>query len=122
MTHDSDNPSIGEPHSNESSDDVTDAPSFTSPGTAPDLDAVRDLVLRAHPDVIPELITGDTINDLLASVEPAQAAYQQIATSFQQPPHNTPSIPAGGDRPMPVDPARLPAGEKIRRGLSRNHA
>ena len=40
-----------------------------------DLDAVRDLVLRAHPDVVPELVAGDSVAALLASVEPVRSAY-----------------------------------------------
>lgn len=37
------------------------------------------------------------------------------------PPPSAPAVPAGGDRPAPVDPERLPASEKIRRGLASRH-
>ena len=84
----------------------------------PDLTAVRELVLRAHPDVVPELIGGDSIDAVLASVEPAQAAYRRLAEAIGQS-SPAPSVPAGGQRPVPVDPDRLPASEKIRRGLAR---
>lgn len=89
----------------------------SSAGT--DLDAVRELVLRAHPDVVPELIAGDSVGALLASVEPARAAWQQIAERIGTP-AAPPSVPAGGQPAAAVDPDRLPTSEKIRRGLARN--
>lgn len=86
----------------------------------PDLTAIRELVLQAHPDVVPELIAGDTIDDLLGSVQPARDAYQRIASTIRQVPP-APSVPAGGERPMPVDPMKIPSSEKIRRGLARSN-
>lgn len=100
-----------------------EAPGVTAvPGE--ELAAVREVVLRAHPDVVPELVGGATVTELLASVEPAQAAYARIAeriTPTATPPLPLPSvpvIPAGGAGPVPLDPDRLPAPEKIRRGLA----
>jgi hypothetical protein len=95
-----------------------------------ELAAVREVVLRAHPDVVPELVSGATVAEVLASVEPARAAYARIAerltpaaaatatapTSPNFP--SLPSVPAGGAGPVPLDPDRLPAPEKIRRGLA----
>jgi hypothetical protein len=86
-----------------------------APPAGGDLDAVRELVLRAHPDVVPELIDGDSIEALLASVEPARAAWRRLAERFDAPP----AVPAGGHPAAAVDPDRLSAGEKIRRGLAR---
>lgn len=104
-------------------DTPTDAP-------ANDLDAVRAVVLRAHPEAVPELIAGDSIAALLASVEPAEAAYRRVAAALVATggaatgaaiatavAERVPPVPAGGDRPVALDPARLPASEKIRRGL-----
>jgi len=102
---------------------VPEAPSAVE-NPATDFTAIRDLVLRAHPEVVPELITGVTVDDLLASIEPAEAAYRRVSeslttrASISSP--ATPPVPAGGDRPMPVDPDRLPASEKIRRGLAQS--
>jgi len=84
------------------------------PPAASDLATVRELILRAHPDVVPELIAGESIDALLASVEPAQAAWQRLAERIGVPP-----VPAGGAKPLAVDPERLSASEKIRRGLAR---
>jgi hypothetical protein len=100
--------------------EIEDADPAT-PTDAPtgDLAAVRDLVLKAHPDVVPELIGGATIAALLASVAPAQAAYTRIAGALKpSTPAPTPSVPAGGNPPVVIDLDRLPAAEKIRRGLA----
>ena len=84
---------------------------------ATDLDAIRALVLRAHPDVIPELIDGVSIGEMLDSIEPARDAYQRLTDTLRQGSTHV-SVPAGGERPMLVDPEKLPASEKIRRGLA----
>ena len=50
--------------------EATDAPAQVD-----DLSLVRELVLKAHPDVVPELIGGDSVASIVASIGPAQAAY-----------------------------------------------
>jgi hypothetical protein len=99
--------------------DVPETEVSAGPEGTTNLDAVRELVLRAHPEVVPELIGGETIEALLASVEPAEAAWRRLAERIERPPA-APAVPAGGARPAAVDPDRLPASEKIRRGLARN--
>ena len=90
------------------------------PDTPPEFDAnndiaqVRDLIRRTHPDTVPELITGATIADLLASIEPARQAYSRVAESLPAPV----TVPAGGNTPVLVEPDTLPTSEKIRRGLA----
>lgn len=96
---------------------VTDD-ALLSDDPSPDLTAVRALVLRAHPDVVPELVTGNTVADLIASVEPARAAFDRLASSIAASRPASTAVPAGGGAPIPVDPDRLPAAEKIRRGLA----
>jgi hypothetical protein len=44
-----------------------------------DLGKVRELVLKAHPDVVPDLVRGGSVDELIASVESARSAYQRIA-------------------------------------------
>src|SRR5215212_7728636 len=44
-----------------------------------ELGKVRELVLKAHPDVVPDLVRGSSVDELIASVEPARSAYQRIA-------------------------------------------
>lgn len=89
---------------------------------ADDIAAIRELVLRAHPDVVPELVTGASIAELLSTIEPAQAAYGRLLETVQsrQPQaaaNPVQAVPAGGSAPLPIDPDRLPPAEKIRRGL-----
>ncbi len=85
---------------------------------APHIDAVRELVLRAHPNVVPELVRGETLDDLLASIEPASAAYTNLATRFERPSVDAPEpVPAGATLPAPIDIERIPTAEKLRRGI-----
>ncbi|MFL5759819.1 MAG: hypothetical protein ACJ789_08770 [Thermomicrobiales bacterium] len=87
---------------------------------ATDLAVVRELVLKAHPDVVPELIAGNSVAELTASIEPAKAAFQRIAEAMTSPLGGRtmppPAVPAGGSAPA-IDPDTLPAAEKIRRGI-----
>lgn len=80
-----------------------------------DLVQVRELIQRTHPDTVSELITGESIADLIASIEPARAAYSRVAESI---PATVVTVPAGGNTPVLVEPDALPTSEKIRRGLA----
>ena len=88
-----------------------------------DLAAVRELALRAYPETVPELVGGESVAAILSSLEPAAAAYQRIAAGLvtvegMSAAEAAPRVPAGGAAPVAVDPERLPAVEKIRRGLA----
>jgi hypothetical protein len=117
-------------------------------GPSGDLEKVRGLVLQAHPDVVPDLVRGASVDELIASVEPARAAYQAVAdrvraggstsgetgtggegggsnggasangasASGANPAATPPAVPAGGAANV-IDPASIPASEKIRRAL-----
>jgi hypothetical protein len=95
----------------------------TSIGEA-ELAAVRELALKAHPDAVPELVRGASVAEVMASLEPARAAYRRIAeaaTGQVQAPvllPVPPAVPAGDAPRVVVDVDRLPATEKIRRGLA----
>ena len=85
-------------------------------GAADEIALLRELVLKAHPDVVPELVHGNTVSDMLASVPDAQAAYARIAGAHTQP--GSPHIPAGGTvRSQPVNAETLSSMAKIRSGL-----
>ena len=94
-------------------------------GAAIDLAAVRDLILLAHPDAIPELVAGANFDELLGSVEPARAAYQRVAESVKSmaPADTAPKIPAGGgQRQASLNVEQLSPAAKISEGLRRrNH-
>lgn len=57
-----------------------------------DLTKIRDLILLAHEDVVPELVAGETFEELLASVGPARGAFQQVVERIVR----TGTIPAAG--------------------------
>lgn len=80
-----------------------------------ELAAVRELILRAHPDVVPELVSGGSVDELVASVEAAREAYRRVAATVGATP---PRVPAGDTPRLAVDVEQLPAAEKIRRGLA----
>lgn len=63
---------------------------------------LRDLVVQAHPDVVPELVVGSSLDELLASVETARAAYGRVEERVKAgQPEN-----AGAEKPaVPVVPA-----------------
>lgn len=86
-----------------------------------ELDAMRAVVLAAYPDSVPELIRGETVPELLASIEPARAAYARVAESVavnvEPAIVAAPVVPAGGASAV-IDPGALPAAEKVRRGIS----
>ena len=84
-----------------------------------DLAAVRELVLRAYPETVPELVGGESVAAILGSVEPAAAAYRRIAegVAANAPAAVAPVVPAGSAPAVALDPERLPSVEKIRRGL-----
>ena len=82
-----------------------------------ELEAVRAVVLQAYPDAVRELIGGESIAELLASVEPARQAFARIAEEVSsREPGAPPPVPAGAAT-MVVDPGTLPAHELIRRGV-----
>lgn len=76
---------------------------------------VRELARKAHPDAIPELIDGADAEAIAASIEPARAAYARVKEDLAR---EAPArVPAGGTA-VTIDPDRLPAAEKIRRGIA----
>jgi hypothetical protein len=76
---------------------------------------VRELARKAHPDAIPELIDGADAEAIAASIEPARAAYARVKEDLAR--EHPVRVPAGGT-PAAIDPDRLPAAEKIRRGIA----
>ncbi len=79
---------------------------------------LRELVLRAYPDVVPELLSGETVEEMLASVPAAQEAYGRIAEAAKAAqPDPVPAV--GGARNFPMDVAAMSPALKIREGLRR---
>ena len=88
-----------------------------------DLGKVRELILAANPSVVAELVQGDSFDALLASVEPARAAYARIAEAMQPAQQAAlaaaaGSVPAGQpERTFVINVAELSPFAKIAEGL-----
>ena len=103
---------------------VEDQPVGIEPAVV-DVDAevamIRELVYTAHPDVIRELLVGETLAEILASIEPARAAYQRVADQvghelLRERAANVPQG-AGAVTPPGPDPAPLTTTQRLRLGL-----
>jgi hypothetical protein len=96
---------------------IADSP---QPVLAGDLSKVRELVLKAHPDIVPDLVAGSSVDELIASVEPARTAYQRIADQVREARSREGEqiVAAGSSReerddsstPLAVQPPVVPAG------------
>jgi hypothetical protein len=97
---------------------TTPAPVTTPAGeSGADLGKVRDLVLKAHPGVVPDLVRGGSVDELIASVEPARSAYQRIADQVRGSSTETTvnaelgtTVNASGETTVVVQPPVVPAG------------
>lgn len=83
-----------------------------------DLEEIRALILQANPDLVPELVGGESVADLMASVAPAKQAYANLADRLTPPSVPIAQVPAGGHQPLVIDIAAVPTAEKIRRGVA----
>ncbi len=105
------------------SDVATGSSSSAATPDPVDMGELRDLVLKANPDVIPEMIAGDTFDTLMASVDPAKAAYQRIVQSVGGAAGGGAAavarVPAGGGatRQFVVNIEELSPSAKIAEGL-----
>ncbi|HLT21688.1 MAG TPA: hypothetical protein VKZ96_19690 [Thermomicrobiales bacterium] len=80
-----------------------------------ELEMVRELIQRAYPDVVPELLAGESVAALMASLPAAREAYARIASGLRD---QAPApLPTGSGRRPPYDPDTLPPAVKIRIGL-----
>lgn len=93
----------------------------TSPGV--DVEKLRELVLRAHPEAIPELVQGETLEELETSARLATEVYRRIADSVREAVAReaASSIPAGqpGRQAPLVNIETLSPSAKIAEGLRR---
>jgi hypothetical protein len=84
----------------------------TAPGTAlepaDERQMLHALIVQAHPDVVPELVRGETLADMLASVPDARAAFARVLEQAG----SQPSVPASQQPLQPPQP--IPAGGMVR--------
>ncbi|HEX5500497.1 MAG TPA: hypothetical protein VFX03_14775 [Thermomicrobiales bacterium] len=83
-----------------------------------ELAALREALVRGYPETVPDLVAGTSVAELLASLEPAAAAYRRVVEAARAAAPAAPPVPAGNAAPVAIDAAALPATEKIRRGLA----
>lgn len=84
---------------------------------------VRDLILTAFTDVVPELVGGDTVDDLVASVDLARKAYAAVADRAKDERSASVHVPAGGGSRVPsVNLEELSPAAKIAEGLRQRNA
>ncbi len=95
----------------------------TAPSHHQDIDSVRDLILGAFSDLVPELVGGSTVGELIASVDVARKAFAAVSHQIKSAPANPISVPSGapgrGQTPAPVD---LSPSAKIAEGLRQRRA
>jgi DNA repair exonuclease SbcCD ATPase subunit len=82
------------------------------------VNACRDALRLAHPDVPPDLIRGDSVEELTASVHSAKALVEKVRAALQGE-RNAARVPAGA--PVDQGPSLdgLSAREKIAAGVTR---
>lgn len=94
-------------------------PAAESLAPADDAGILRELVLQAHRDVVPEMVQGTTLQELLASLPAAQDAWRNALERLRQgEPGAAPPVPAGASvRSATSDPDALSPLAKIRAGM-----
>jgi hypothetical protein len=110
------------PDAPETAPPESDGPAAAAPAplTPVPLDALRALVLRAYPEALPELVTGETLEALLASAERAVALRARLLAEAQR---AVPPVSAGAPRRIAeAEAGRLSPLEKIARALGRERS
>jgi hypothetical protein len=86
------------------------------PTAAVPLAELRALVLRAYPEAVPELVSGDTLAALVESAERSAALRARLLAEAQA---VRPPVSAGAPRRAPeAEVARLSPFEKIARAIA----
>ena len=72
----------------------------------------RELVVAAHPEIPPELITGDSVESIDESLRNAQALVDKVKQGIEAEASKT-RVPAGAPQRTPLDLSVLSPREKI---------
>jgi multidrug resistance efflux pump len=78
--------------------------------------AYREVVVRANPGVLEEMVTGDSVEKVNASLESARALTEKVKREIETEAART-RIPAGAPPRVPPDISALSAREKIQDAL-----
>ncbi len=88
-----------------------------------DIASVRELILGAFSDLVPELVGGTTVGELIASVDVARKAFAAVSHQVKSTPANPVSIPAGAPARSQMPPmSELSPSAKITEGLRQRRA
>ncbi len=82
--------------------------------SAEERQTLQATLASAHPDAIAELIRGETVGEMVASLETAKAAYRRTVERTKA---AMPVAAGGGGRPVGVDVSKLSPLAKISMGL-----
>jgi DNA-binding PucR family transcriptional regulator len=74
--------------------------------------AYKEMVVKANPGLLPEMISGDTIDEIDESVKKARAVMERVRQEIEAEAART-KIPAGAPPRSPLDLSGLSAREKI---------
>ena len=85
--------------------------------SADHLASVRDLIALAHQDIVPELLTGDTVEDLLASVPAARDSYQRLEARFSRQADQPGQVSQPLQTPAVVDLNAMSTDDLLRQGM-----
>ncbi len=97
--------------------DVTDDGRVDEPPAGDDAALLRELIVQAHPDVVPELLQGASLREMLDSLPAARAAWARVAeATASAPPAPVPS--GSAIRSREPNPADLSPAGKVRAGLA----
>ena len=77
----------------------------------------RAVVIQSNPGVVEELITGDSVDEINASLERAKSLVSKVRGSLEEEATKT-RVPVGAPQRMPIDLSALSPGEKIRYAIS----
>jgi len=89
-----------------------------------DVASVRELILGAISDLVPELVGGSNVSELIASVDVARQAYAAVSQQIKSAATAPISVPAGGGarREFVINIEELSPSAKIAEGLRRRNA
>jgi len=77
----------------------------------------RALVIQSNPGVIEELITGDTVDEIDASLERAESLLSRVRSELEEEASKS-RVPAGAPQRASIDLSALSPVEKIRYAIS----
>lgn len=96
--------------------DLADDGGQDEPPTYDDVAVLRELIVQANPDVVPELLRGASLREMLDSLPAARAAYARIAEAAVA--ASRAPVPSGSAiRSREPHLANLSPAAKVRAGL-----